>query len=364
MVTTVRDAMDRLLERGEVGLQVAAYHRGELVLEAQAGETRAGGSPVDPGTIFWVASAGKVSTATALHVQVERGLLSYDQTIASVWPEFGAAGKESFTVRDALTHRVGLPDLPEDATGELLGDWDWMTGRLARTAPAADPVTRTTYHPRTWGYLVGEIVRRSDPAHRALDEFIHEEVHAPLGVTEVWHRLPAEVHDRVAVVKGDILNDGAVRMTVHEDDEVNTPEYRDLVDPSGGWMTARGGARLWALYAQGGELDGVRLLPADRVRSFLRPRAGDPAGGGLVGPWAFIGQGELMLGGAAPAHADVLGFGDRVLWHPGAGGALGYADLDAQLAVMICHNELFDIRAMAEHPFAPIVRAVQAEVLR
>ncbi|WP_432838640.1 serine hydrolase domain-containing protein [Dactylosporangium sp. CA-092794] len=355
--------MAELLERGAVGLQVAAYHQGRLVLDVQAGDVQAGGRPVGPGTIFWVASAGKVSTATALHLQVERGLLSYDQTVASIWPEFGVGGKASFTVRDALTHRVGLPDLPADATRQRLGDWEWVVNRLAGATPTADPDHHNTYHAMTWGFIVGEIVRRSDAANRTFEDFVREEVHAPLGITDVWHRLPAATHGRVAVVRGDLLKDDPFTWTVTEDDAINTPEYWDRVDPNGGWMTARSGARLWAMYAQGGELDGVRLLSAERVRECLEPRAGDPAAGGLVGPWAFIGQGALMLGGAAPAHADVLGFGERVLWHPGVGGALGFADLDAQLAVMICHNELFDIRRLPAHPFAGIVRAVQAEVL-
>lgn len=364
MESGLDNAMHDVLERGEVGLQVAAYHKGELVIDLQAGQAQVGKRAVDPDTIFWVASAGKVSTATALHVQAERGLLSYDQTVASIWPEFGVAGKASFTVRDALTHRVGLPDLPDDATPQLLGDWQWVVDRLARSAPTTAPDKHSTYHARTWGYIVGEIVRRTDGAHRTFDEFVRAEVLAPLGVTDVLHRLPASVRGRVAVVKGDILKDESMTFTVTADDEVNTPEYGERVDPNGGWMTARAGARLWALYAQGGKLDGVRLLSRQRVESFLEPRQGDPAAGGLVGPWAFIGQGELMLGAKVPSRADVLGFGERVLWHPGAGGALGYADLDAELAVMICHNELFDIRNMAQHPFAPIVRAVQAEVLR
>ncbi|MTD59136.1 serine hydrolase domain-containing protein [Amycolatopsis pithecellobii] len=359
MGSALEKAMDEVLSRGEAGLQIAAYHQGKLVIDAQAGDARAGGKPVDAGTVFWVASAGKVSTATALHRQVERGLLRYDQTISSIWPEFGAWGKESFTVRDALTHRVGLAGLPADVTPERLGDWEWMTDRLARSAPSADPAEHDSYHALTWGYLVGEIVRRADPAHRSFEEFVRDEVLAPAGITDLWHRLPASVHGRAAVVKGDIF---AGDFVVTEDHEINTAEYRVRFDPSGAWMTARAGARLWALYAQGGQLDGPRLLSAERIRTFLEPRTGGYPAGPLVGPHGVIGQGALMLGGEVPSHADVLGFGRSVLWHPGAGGALGFADLDAELAGMICHNQLFDARGLAQHPFAPVVRAIYAEV--
>lgn len=357
-------AVDDALARGEVGLQVAVYHHGELVLERVAGQVAVGGPDVAEDTVFWVASAGKVSTATALHVQVERGLLDYDQTIASVWPEFAAHGKDEFTVRDALTHRVGLADLPPDATPPLLGDWEWMADRLARSAPSDDGAPRNTYHARTWGYVVGEIARRVDPAGRSFEQLVSDEVHAPLGVTGVWHRIPAPVGERVALMKGDILVGDPFTFTVTEDDDINTSAYRDRIDPSGAWMTASAGARLWALYAQGGELGGTRLLSEERVASFLEPRRCAFAAGSIAGARSVIGSGGLMVGGAVPSHQDVLGFrGGRVLWHPGAGGAVGFADLDAELAVVICHNEFFDERQHASHPFAPIVRAVYDDVL-
>lgn len=364
MGSAVQGAINDALSGGEVGLQVAAYHRGELVLDVSAGRMAIGGRRVDSDTIFWVASAGKVSTATALHLQVERGLIDYEQTIASIWPEFGVQGKDSFTVRDALTHRVGLADLPGDATPELLGDWEWMADRLARSAPSGDPAQRNTYHARTWGYIVGEIARRVDPMGRSFEDLVRGEVHKPLGISGVWHRLPSGVEDRVAVVRGDILIGEPMTFTVTEDHEINTAEYQDRIDPSGAWMTAREAARLWALYAQGGELDGKRLLPAGRIATFLDRRACPFAAGTIVGSRAVIGAGGLMAGGPVPALHEVLGFGSsRTLWHPGAGGALGFADLDAELAVMICHNEFFDERHHAQHPFAPIVRAIYSDLV-
>lgn len=364
MGSAVRSAIDEALAGGEVGLQVAAYQHGELVLDVSAGEASVGGRRVDSDTIFWAASAGKVSTATVLHARVAQGLIDYEQTIASIWPEFGARDKDAFTVRDALTHRVGLADLPDDATPELLGDWEWMTDRLASSAPSDDPAQRNKYHARTWGYVVGEIARRADPANRSFEDVVRDEVHTPLGISGVWHRLPGGVEDRVAVMRGDILSGAPATFTVTEDHEINTAAYRDRIDPSGAWMTAREAARLWAVYAQGGELDGTRLLPADRIATFLDRRACAVAAGAMAGPRAVIGAGGLMVGGSVPAHGEVLGFaGDRVLWHPGAGGSLGFADLDAELAVMICHNEFFDERPLARHPFAPIVRAIYSDLV-
>lgn len=363
MNEATHNALAKLLSRGEIGVQIAAYLNGELVLDESTGSESVDGSPVDSSTLFFVASAGKVSTAALLHRQVERGLLDYDQPIASIWPEFARSGKGGMTVRDALTHRVGLSELPDDATPELLDDWEWMTDRLSRMAPSADPAKHDEYHARTWGYVVGEIARRSDPTGRTFEELVYREVHQPLGVEEMFHRVPSRLREHVAPVKGEIFSGEPIVHAVDESHPFNDPEVRGRIDPNGGWMTARSGARLWALYAGRGAVGGTRLLEPQHVESFLAPRSSSFPAGWMAGQRAVIGQGGLMLGSAAPEVQRELGFvGSRVLWHPGAGGALGFADLGANLAVMICHNRLFDERLEPEHPFATLVRAIYSDL--
>src|SRR5262247_4013150 len=109
----VQEAVNAAIrEGGEIGLQVAAYVDGEPVVDVWGGladETT--GRKVDGDTLFPVFSVTKAVTATALHIQAERGLVDYDTPIASYWPEFGAHGKEKGTVRDALTHRIGIPQM-------------------------------------------------------------------------------------------------------------------------------------------------------------------------------------------------------------------------------------------------------------
>lgn len=360
MGSAVDLAIEEAISQGEVAVQVAVYRHGRLVIDTAMGPSQLGGSPIDSATVFFAASAGKVSTATLLHGLVARGQLDYEQTIASVWPEFAANGKESFTVRDALTHRIGLADVPQ---GAVLGEWDDVVGRLAQHAPSRDPSARDSYHAFTWGFVVGEIARRADPERRPFAQLVKDEVHAPLGITELWHALPPGEHERTAVVAGDIFRGDPFDFAVTEDHFFNTASHREHLDPSGAWMTAHAGARLWALYAGYGELDGVRLLSPAQVDSFLRSRASDRPLGILVGQRGVMGRGALMLGGAVPDHARVLGFGARVLWHPGAGGTLGFADLDAGISAMICHNRLFDERSLPSHPFAPVIRAIYSDVL-
>ena len=159
----VQRAIDGLVESGtERGLQVAVYRDGEQVVDAVAGvadpET---GRPVASDTPFYAYSVGKGATSAVAHVLVERGLFGYDTPIVELWPEFGAHGKESATVRHALTHTVGVPGIPADTTPEDLCDWDRMCAAIADSEPWWEPGTKTAYHAYPFGYIVGEIVRRA-----------------------------------------------------------------------------------------------------------------------------------------------------------------------------------------------------------
>ena len=159
----VQEAIDQLVQSGaERGLQVAVYHQGELVVDAVAGVgDPATGRPVGSDTVFYTYSVGKAMASTLVHMLVERGMFGYDTTIAKLWPEFGAHGKETVTVRHVLTHTAGVPGVPADTTPEDLCDWDKMCSVIADTKPWWEPGTKVAYHAYTFGYIVGELVRRA-----------------------------------------------------------------------------------------------------------------------------------------------------------------------------------------------------------
>ena len=144
-------------------MQVAAYLNGKLVIDAWAGAAdEATGRLMDGNTLFTFFSCTKGVTATCVHLLAERGLLDHDAPIAAYWPEVAAAGKERVTVRHALTHQAGLPHLPPDTTPEFLGDWDGVRRYLAGATPLWEPGARTGYHTYTFGWILGEVVRRID----------------------------------------------------------------------------------------------------------------------------------------------------------------------------------------------------------
>jgi CubicO group peptidase (beta-lactamase class C family) len=196
--TSIRD-------HGELGLQVAVYRAGELVVDAWGGiadETT--GRLVDHDTLFPVFSVVKGVTALALHIQAERGLIDYDQTIAHYWPEFAAAGKERATIRDALSHRLGIPQMPDGVTPELMADYDRMVDQLARMPPRFVPGTDNAYMCYTFGWVIAECVRRTDPNKRPFGTFVQDEICAPLGITDLWLGIPEHVSPRVARLKNSI----------------------------------------------------------------------------------------------------------------------------------------------------------------
>lgn len=356
---------------GEVGVQVAAYLDGKLVVDAWSGSADpASGRPVDGDTLFNVYSVTKAVAATALHVLAERGHIDYDAPVSRYWPEYAANGKATTTVRHVLTHRAGVPQMPADVTPERLCDWTWMTQAIANLEPLAEPGSQTLYLSMTFGWIVGELVRRADPQQRSLGRFVREEIAAPLGIDDLWIGIPDAVESRIArqvnamvpvapeylppLFLASMPEQVALVPEVFERADVRRAEVAGV----GGIFNARSEARFWAFLANGGELDGVRLLSAERVAMLGQPRANseepDPVMFGFPIP---ITQGGFWFGGAHPPVSCVGN--PRAICHPGQGNSIGWADPDLNLAVAICHNRLFNPTCVEEDPLLPIAQAVR-----
>src|ERR1051325_1706831 len=176
----VRDAFARNFDASrEIGASFAATVNGEPVIDlwggwADAGRTR----PWTADTIVNVFSTTKAMTALCAHVLVDRGLLDVEAPVARYWPEFGQARKERVLVRHVLSHGAGLAALHSPLPTEALYDWPCMVDALAAETPWWEPGTTSGYHAVTFGYLVGEILRRLDG--RTLGAFFREEVARPL----------------------------------------------------------------------------------------------------------------------------------------------------------------------------------------
>lgn len=191
----VRDEFRRnFIERGEVGAAVAAYWRGEKVVDLWGGRrTPLGDAPWEEDTMIIVFSTTKGISSMTLAVAVARGLLDYDERVATYWPEFAQNGKGEVTLREFLGHEAGLVLLDEELTIERMADLDEVAELLARQKPAWPPGTRHGYHAMTLGLYMQELIRRTDG--RTLGQFFREEIAEPLGL-DLYIGLPSEVPDR------------------------------------------------------------------------------------------------------------------------------------------------------------------------
>ena len=368
----VQQALDYATrEGGEIGVQVAAYLDGKLVVDAWSGVADpATGRMVDGETLFNVFSVTKAVAATALHILADRGHIEYSAPVARYWPEYGVHGKQRTTVRDVLTHRACVPQMPDGVTPERMCDWQWMTESIAGLTPLAEPGTKTLYLSMTFGWIVGELVRRTDPKRRSLGRFVHEEIAQPLGITDLWIGIPDAVEPRIAKLTDAMVpvpteylpplfvasmpDAVALNPTVFERADVRRAEVAGV----GGIFNARSEARFWAMLAGGGEIDGVRLLSKELVETLNTPRVRseepDPVMFGFPIP---ISIGGFWCGGNYPPVTAAQS--PRALCHPGQGNSIGWADPDTGLAVAICHNKLFNPTSWEEDPLLPIALAIR-----
>lgn len=342
----VQSVLDEYVARGgETGLQVAAYLDGELVVDAWAGiADPATGRPYDGETLTTVFSVTKGVAATAVHLLAERGLIRYDEAVASYWPEFGVTGKETVTVGQALSHQAGIPQVPAGIGPDDLADWERVVEAVAEETPLWEPGTAPGYHSLTHGWIAGGLVEAVDG--RRIDRFVREELFAPIGMADGFFLgLPEAEDGRVAPLTMDDALRGeeppspesyaylAVPPAFYPlGDSANLTEVRRAVVPGyGGIGTARALARLYA--AMIGEVDGVRLFSGERVRAMstlqtdawdLVREAADPYGIGY-----FLGQPDSPMG------SRISAFG-----HPGYGGSIAFADPDYGFAFALTKNRL------------------------
>jgi CubicO group peptidase (beta-lactamase class C family) len=324
-------------ERGEVGAGVCVIADHRLVVELAGGWTdEAHTRPWRADTLVDVYSVGKPLVALLALQLVDAGLIGLDEPLTSSWPEFGAAGKEAATLRHALCHRAGVPAVRERLTNTDLWEWSRMAGALAATEAWWEPGTRHAYHTNTYGHLIGEVVRRLTGQScgerlRAVVEPLAADIFFGVPATE-QHRcadvlfVGGSMADTVTFegLSGDALMEmlsyfnpsGYSSMGV-----VNTAAWRGAEVPStNGHGTAEGVARLYDALLETG-----RLLSTDLLAEATSPQS--------VGYCPILGEDVTFgLGFKPTVPRRPFGPNPHSFGHFGTGGAVGFADPDAQVS--------------------------------
>jgi CubicO group peptidase (beta-lactamase class C family) len=338
---------DNFAHRGEIGAAVTIALDGRLVVDLWGGHADgARRTPWRQDTLVNVFSVGKAFTTLCALVLVERGRLALDVPMARWWPEFAAAGKDGITVRQLLCHRAGLPAVGPRLPDDAMFRPDVMTAALALQPPWWPPGTRHGYHVNTFGFLVGELVRRVCGC--TLGAFLRDQITGPLGA-DVHIGLPAAHDARVAefVWPGEMSPPSELDADVSDEQRmihntyfnppglsgqgvVNTTAWRRAEIPStNAHATARGLARVYAALAAGGEPIVARATLAEAVVEHAN------------GPDAVLHRASRFgLGFQLPQPERTLGPHAGAFGHFGAGGALGFADPEAGLAFGYVMNRM------------------------
>lgn len=333
----IQDVADELVVDGaESGLQVAAYHRGRRVVDVAAGVADGTtGRMVTSETLFFSFSTAKGMTALIAHLLVRNGLVDYDTRVADVWPEFAVHGKDAVTLRQVLTHSVGVPAMPDGLGPGDLADWARVCEAIAAAKPRWRPGSRTGYHSFTFGFLVGEIARRvsGQPMRRLLQEWIAE----PLGVEgELYFGVPPTELARLARLEGvepgpagTAGSDGILAPWERQPRASmgNDSQFLQADVPSVGTFTARGMAAVYAAILNGRLITENQLAQLSVVAfEGMDQIFGIPARLSLGYPLGRIG---------APADEPLTAFG----W-PGGGGSYAYADPATGISFAVTKNRL------------------------
>jgi CubicO group peptidase (beta-lactamase class C family) len=358
---TLRD----LLARYDGGAAICVYHHGEPVVDLWGGYSDNEGTPWARDTMAPSFSTTKGVASTLLHIYADRGMVDYDARVADYWPEFGQKGKQDITVRQVLSHQSGLYHIRQmiDHVDRML-DWKHMIRAIEQTPPAHKPGTRTGYHGLTYGFLVGEIVQRV--SGRKFANLVQSEIARPLDLDGLFIGAPKREIGRAATLlfperTQSLVNSNiGSRLEVHlgrigrllrrlgvdsdltsifdalaprgiSNFDFGSPESLSVAIPAGnGLFTARSLARMYAMLANGGELDGARLLSCETLAQASAVQR--PTGKNSVIPFDMrwrLGYHGVFTTRGIPRQ----GFG-----HFGFGGSGAWADPTRNLAVAFIVN--------------------------
>jgi CubicO group peptidase (beta-lactamase class C family) len=330
----------------EVGASFAVTIEGKHVIDiwggyADAEKTR----PWEQDTIVNVYSTTKVMTSICIHILVDRGLLDLDAPVANYWPEFTQAGKENLPVKYLLSHTSGLAGWDKKFRTKKLYNWDLMVELLAAQKPWWEPGTKSGYHTVTFGYLLGELIRRI--TNKTVGTFFQEEVADPLNA-DFHIGVPEDQFGRIA----DLIPPPPIDLSTFGEIDPKSVAMRSLTNPmidvldtrtrewrmaeipaANGHGNARSVSRVTAALACGGQLDGVRILSEKAIRRSIEEQS---YGIDLVLNTPI----RFGLGWGLQSKEIPIGPNENLFYWGGYGGSVVAVDLDEKMSIAYVMNKM------------------------
>ena len=343
----VIDAFRTNFEEGlEVGASFAVMIDGKHVIDIWSGYADADKSRSwEKDTIVNVFSTTKVMTAICIHMLVDRGLLDLEAPVAKYWPEFAQAGKEKLPVKYLLSHTSGLAGWDRKFRTKKLYNWDLMVDLLAAQKPWWEPGTKSGYHTITFGYLLGELIRRI--TQKTVGTFFREEVADPLNA-DFYIGVPEEQFERIA----DLIPPPPIDLSSFGDIDPKSVAMRSLTNPfldvletrtkewrtaeipaANGHGNARSVSRATAALACGGELDGIRLLSEEEIKKSIQEQS---YGMDLVLNTPI----RFGLGWGLQSKDLPIGPNENMFYWGGYGGSVIVVDLDERMSLAYVMNKM------------------------
>ena len=344
------------LERGEVGASVSITIEGETVVDLWGGTANIQSQTKwEEDTVSIVWSCTKGATALCAHILSSRGELDIEAPVIKYWPEFGKAGKENITVKMLLNHQAGLAAIRKPLPDGAYSDWDLMIRSLEEETPFWEPGTRNGYHALTFGWLVGEVVRRV--SGKSLGQFFQDEVAGPLGI-DFWIGLPEEIEPRVAkMIMAEPQMDSPFYKAIFEPNTVqsfifNTGGLMEHFDSrsghaaeigaSGGITNARSLERMYAPLACGGVLGDIQLVNDETIHRMSSVSSATGQDANLLVPTRFsLGFMKSIDNRKQPQGLqDSIILSEDAFGHAGNGGSIGFASPNEKMSFAYTMNKM------------------------
>ncbi len=369
----VRDQFAQALASGfDTGAAIAVEHQGEMVVNLWGGyKNREKTDPWSNNTLINVFSTTKAITATCFLQLVERGKVDLDALVGDYWPEYACNGKEKTRVSDFLCHRAAMHGFQGGVPQFDYRKWDKWTGALAQQQPFRAPGTTQGYHALTYGWLVGELIRRVDG--RSVGQYFREEIAEPFGLDfkigladadiercgdilvdpqpTPWALMAIAIAPDFVLPKSlrslkSFLRMGDLRVAfasrAAQPGEMNSREWREAEIPSAnGHGTAESLAKLFGILSTGGERDGQRIISLETLKLGLTPLSEGPDTVLLGAPIRFGVGYDLGLGITTIRETP---HPSRIFGHCGVGGTVAFGDPEMGLGFGFLCNRMHKLR--------------------